>query len=359
VSIVRVRVLGAAAGGGVPQWNCNCSNCADVRAGLSTVKARTQSSIAVSSDGKRWVVFNASPDIRSQLDSFPALHPRADLRGSGVAAVLLTDAEIDHTAGLLFLREGGTLALYSTSFVRETLAESGLLPTLASYLELKWTEIPPGQTVELKGADASDLGLEVDAFTVEGHPPLYHQAALKRADAGGDAGSDPAPDRGSRVDRLRDSECDRIRDFGRDHLRHSRRDHPRITSEAEAHTVGVRIREPGSDRALVYVPGSGAADAPLLERIGPEDVLLWDGTFWTDDELPVMGISTRDARDMGHLPIWGAGGSLEVFRALPARRRVFIHINNTNPILREGSPQRTLVEAAGWEVAYDGMEIDI
>lgn len=308
---VRVRVLGSAAGGGLPQWNCGCANCSGVRRGYPGLWGQTQSSIAVSatlaSDGERWVLFNASPDVRAQIESFPSLRPRG-VRGSPIAAVVLTDAEVDHTAGLLFLREGRQLALASTGFVRKALLENGLLRTLSAYLTLRWTEMLPGQPLAVTASDGAELGLEIEAFEVAGDPPLYY-------------GGDGAAEGG--------------------------------------HTVGVTIRGSESDSALVYVPGAGAADQEILDRIGRRDVLLWDGTFWTDDELVRLEISDRTATAMGHLPISGPGGSLDRFRASEAARKIYVHINNTNPILRSGSPERLQAEAAGWEVAFDGMEFDV
>jgi pyrroloquinoline quinone biosynthesis protein B len=311
---MKVRVLGAAAGGGLPQWNCGCSNCAAARAGDPAVRPQSQSSIAVSADGESWVLVNASPDIRGQIEAFPALRLRDGVRGSAVSAVFLTDGEIDHTSGLLFLREGGRLSLYGTSFVKGALRKSGVLPTLESYLAVRWTEIVGEAPIRLLGREWEDLGLEAEAFEVAGDAPLYYRENGARA-----AGFTAVP--GS--------------------------------------TIGVRIRSRGSPAGLVYVPGAGAADPITQARVGPEDVLLWDGTFWTNEELVRLGITDRRALDMGHLPISGPEGSLERFRPVPARRKVYIHINNTNPILRSDSPERRAVEAAGWEVAFDGMEFDI
>jgi pyrroloquinoline quinone biosynthesis protein B len=305
--------LGAAAGGGLPQWNCACPNCAAARAGEPAVRPQTQSSIAVSADGERWVLFSASPDVRAQIEAFPELAPRNGVRGSAIRAVFLTDAEIDHTSGLLFLREGGGLALYSTSFVEGALRRSGILPTLEAYLPVRWTEVVEGAPVRLRGREGEDLGLEVEAFAVAGDAPLYY----------GNHGAAPPG-----------------------------------AMQKGAMTIGARIRVPGEAGSLVYVPGAGAADE-ILSRVGPDDALLWDGTFWTDDELARLGISERRAMDMGHLPISGPGGSLEHLRGVRARRRAYIHINNTNPILRAGSPERRAVESSGWEVAFDGMEFEI
>ncbi len=311
---MKVRVLGAAAGGGLPQWNCGCSNCAGARAGDPAVRPQTQSSITASADGERWVLVNASPDIRAQIEAFPALRPPAGVRGSAVSAVFLTDGEIDHTSGLLFLREGERLSLYGTAFVEAALRRSGLLPTLESYLPVRWTEVVGDAPIRLLGREWEDLGLEAEAFEVAGDAPLYYR------------------ENGAR---------------------------PSGFTAVAGSTIGVRIRSRGSPAALVYVPGAAAADPTVLARVGPQDVLLWDGTFWTNEELVRLGISQRRALDMGHLPISGPGGSLERFRNVHARRKAYIHINNTNPILRSGSPERLAVEAGGWEVAFDEMEFDI
>ncbi len=324
---MRVRVLGSAAGGGLPQWNCGCDNCVDARSGDPAVRPRTQSSITVSADGDRWALFNASPDVRAQLESFAALHPARGGRGSGVAAVVLTDAEVDHTAGLLLLREGRRLALHCTRFVHRALTANGLLATLGSYLEVRWTELSSGVMMELADGSGWPLGIQVEPFEVAGDPPLYLEGLPAGEGVSGGPGS---------------------------------------------HTVGLRVSsvEPGANApepnvtapgaaALVYVPGAGAVDAGLLARIGPRDALLWDGTFWTDDELVRLGMSDRTAAEMSHLPISGPGGSLERFREVRAASKAYIHVNNTNPILREDSAERRAVEAAGWEVAFDGMDFEI
>jgi pyrroloquinoline quinone biosynthesis protein B len=322
---MKVLILGSAAGGGLPQWNCHCENCKDARAGGAAVTPRTQSSIAVSSDGERWVLFNASPDLRIQITTLPIPRREGGIRGSAVSAVFLTDAELDHTAGLLLLREGRELLLYSTAFVREALLENGFLSTLAAYLDVDWDEVVAGVESELKDRNGNGLGLRVEAFEVAGGAPLYY-----------------------------------------------RRGHPSTVSSqtlgmisgdsarsASGHTIGVKIHSAESNSSVVYVPGAGRADESVLSQLSPKDTLLWDGTFWTDDELVQLGISERRAAEMGHLPISGAGGSLESFREVALGRKVYIHINNTNPILREGSPQRLEVEAAGWEVGYDGMEVEL
>jgi pyrroloquinoline quinone biosynthesis protein B len=322
---MKVRVLGSAAGGGVPQWNCGCSNCTEARNGTGVVRPRTQSSVAVSADGERWLLLNASPDLRAQLAAFPDLQPRT-LRSSALAAVLLTDAEVDHTAGLLLLREGGELSLHATPFVRGALEKSGLARVLGAYLELRWTEIQPGAAFRPASAGGDDLGLEVEAIEVAGDAPLYLSNGHPREQAGA-APYWEGEGAGTR--------------------------------STAGVVIGVRIREPRADAALVYVPGVAAVNDGLRHRIGPRDVLLWDGTFWEDDELVRLGISGRRARDMGHLPLSGPDGALAALADVGAARKALIHVNNTNPILRRGSNERLAVEAAGWEVTCDGSEFRV
>jgi pyrroloquinoline quinone biosynthesis protein B len=212
-----------------------------------------------------------------------------------------------------------------------------LLPTLESYLAVRWTEVVNEAPIRILGREWEDLELEVEGFEVAGDPPLYY-----RGDGSGPAAVSMQATPPSAF-------------------------HPATASgsmttsgtRTPGSTIGVRVRSRGSSAALIYVPGAGAADAAILAGVGPEDVLLWDGTFWTNEELVRLGISERRATDMGHLPISGPGGSLERLRDVRARRKAYIHINNTNPILRAGSPERRAVEAGGWEVAFDGMEFEI
>lgn len=302
-----VRVLGSAAGGGLPQWNCRCRNCEDARAGNGAVRPRSQSSIAVSATGERWLLVNVSPDVRTQLQGLVAT-ANGRVRHSPVAAVLLTDAELDHSAGLLLLREGGRLTVHGTPFVREALASIGLLGTVSSYLHLEWVALTPGERIDVTDEARQSLGLTVESFAVDADPPLHWRGG----------------------------------------------------TPVEGAVVGLRIHPAGApERALVYVPGAADLSDDLRGRFGTEDVLLWDGTFWTSDELVRLGVSRRDARAMGHLPIAGDSGALDRFRDVRVARKVFVHINNTNPVLREDSPERRQVAQAGWEVAFDGMEIAV
>jgi pyrroloquinoline quinone biosynthesis protein B len=301
---VRVKVLGSSAGGGFPQWNCNCRNCAGVRAGTLRARPRSQSSIAVSGDGGRWVLFNASPDILAQIQATPELQPRSSLRSSGIVAVVLTDGQVDHVTGLLLLREGNRLPLYATELVRDDLTRGfPVLPVLDHFCGVDWHRI------------------EIDArwFTVTGIDAIELQAIPLV--------SKPAP-------------------FS-----------PRRDAPQPGDNIGVVIRDRETRRSVLYAPGIAEIDESVGRAMAKVDCLLVDGTFWTDDEMISLGVGRKRARDIGHLPQYGAGGMIERLREFPKARRVLIHINNTNPILDEASAERQTLEREGIEVAYDGMEL--
>jgi pyrroloquinoline quinone biosynthesis protein B len=299
-----VRVLGSAAGGGFPQWNCACPPCRAVRSGPRPARSRTQSSIAVSPDYQQWFLINASPDIHAQIESFPALHPVRDPDGGRVVplhAVLLTDAELDHTLGLLLLREGRGLELHATEAARDTLYDgTSLLRTFEAYCPVKWQPVLPGADVPL--AD----GLSYRAFNVP---------TTKRARFG--------------------------------------------SGKEEGRVVGYRLTNERSGRALVYLPTVQELTAPVRSQLADCACLLIDGTCWHDDELIRLGVADKTAREMGHLPISGPGGSLEQLSPLPVERKIYIHINNTNPILLEDAPERRILEQYGMEVAVDGLELQV
>jgi pyrroloquinoline quinone biosynthesis protein B len=299
-----VRVLGAAAGGGFPQWNCACPPCRAVRDGSRPARPRTQSSVAVSADSRRWFLLNASPDIRAQIESSPALHPSRGPDGTRVVplqAVLLTDAELDHTLGLLLLREGRGLVLHATEATRDTLHEgTSLLRTLEAYCPVEWQPVVPGAAVPL--AD----GLSYRAFDVP---------TTKRARFG--------------------------------------------SGSPEGRVVGYRLTDERSGRALVHLPVLQELTPAVCAELEDCACLLVDGTCWSDDELIRLGLGGRTAREMGHLPISGPGGSLERLAPLPVARRIYVHVNNTNPILLEDSPERRAVEEHGMEVAVDGLELEV
>ena len=301
---VWVRVLGSAAGGGFPQWNCTCPPCRAVRDGSRPARPRTQSSIAVSPDYRRWFLLNASPDIHAQIESFPALHPSSGPHGGRVVplqAVLLTDAELDHTLGLLLLREGGGLEIHATEAARDTLQDgTSLLRTLDAYCPVTWQPVIPEADVPL------GEGLSYRAFDVP---------TTKRARFGSGTG--------------------------------------------KGRVVGYRLTDERSGRALVYLPGVQEFTAAVCGQLDDCACLLVDGTCWHDDELIRLGLAGKTAREMGHLPISGPDGSLEQLSPLPIERKIYIHINNTNPILLEDAPERRIVEARGMEVAVDGLELRI
>lgn len=298
-----VRVLGSAAGGGFPQWNCTCPPCRAVRDGSRPSRPRTQSSIAVSPDHRRWFLFNASPDIQAQIESCPALHPGRGPDGERsvpLDAVLVTDAELDHTLGLLLLREGRGLVLHATKAVHDTLCHgTSLLRTLSAYCPVDWRPVMPGAEAPL------GEGLSFRAFDV----PTTKRARFGAAGAPG-------------------------------------------------RVVGYRLTDSGSGRAVVYLPGVQDLTAVRAE-LDHCDCLLIDGTCWHDDELIRLGLAGQTARDMGHLPIAGPGGSLERLAPLPIERKIYVHINNSNPILLEDSPERRAVERRGLEVAVDGLELKV
>jgi pyrroloquinoline quinone biosynthesis protein B len=292
-------VLGAAAGGGFPQWNCRCPVCRLAWAGDSRVKPRNQASLAVSANGEHWTLLNASPDLRAQVQATPALQPRAGPRGSPISAVMLTGAEVDQTAGLLTLREGQAFSLLATAETLAALDGNPIFGVLADGVVTR-KPVALGKRFALPG------GLDAELFTVPGKVALYLE------------GNDPALDAETGVN------------------------------------VGVELIS--GSRRLVYVPGAAAVTAAVLDRLARADVVLFDGTLFADDEMIASGTGTKTGRRMGHMPLDGEGGTLAALGRLKARR-ILTHINNTNPILVEGSAQRRKVEAAGFEVAEDGMEI--
>ena len=295
-----LQVLGSAAGGGFPQWNCGCPGCHAVRTGSRPARPRTQSSVAVSADQRNWFLLNASPDVRAQIEANPALQPRAG-RDTPVRAVLLTDAELDHTLGLLLLREAEALEVHATPAVHETLRDgSGVLATLERYCRVDWRPVRPGTAVALGD------GLSYRAFDVP---------TTKRARFG--AGT------------------------------------------AAGRVVGYRLTDTHTGRVAVYLPGVQRLTPEVREQLADCSVLLVDGTCWHDDELIRLGLAAKTSAAMGHLPIGGPGGSLAQLDDLRAERRIYIHMNNTNPVLLEDSPERRMVDERGWEVAVDGLEVKV
>ena len=290
-------VLGSAAGGAFPQWNCRCPVCQLAWAGDPRVRPRTQAGIAVSAGNGRWTLINASPDLTAQIRATPALHPRAALRGSPIDAVVLTGAEIDQIAGLLSLRESTPFALYATPACHAAVAANAMFGAMGSMTRCA---VNPGEHFTL--AD----GIEATLFMVPGKLPLYLE---------GEA--------------------------------------PELDTESAAN-VGIELQR--ENARLLFVPGAAAVTDAMRERFARADVVLFDGTLFTDDEMIRVGAAKKTGRRMGHMPIDGEDGSLRALDGLSARR-IFVHINNTNPILVDDSAERRRVEAAGWQVAEDGMEI--
>jgi pyrroloquinoline quinone biosynthesis protein B len=315
-----IKVLGSAAGGGFPQINCSCRTCADARAGKPGLSGRTQSSLAVSADGRTWVLLNASPDLRQQVAATPELAPPAPtgaeagaaaVRGSPIKSVVLTNGDVDHIAGLLSLREGFAFTIYATERVLATLAANTIFDVLDRKL-VERVSLPIGRPLPIAAAGAR-LGLTVEAFAVPGKVALYLE--------------DPAAGPG----------------FG----------------TREGDTIGLRLSEPATGAAFYYIPGCAAVDAALAARLKDAPLVFFDGTLYDDGEMIAQGLSSKTGRRMGHISMSGPEGTLAAFRDLGVQRRIFVHINNSNPALREGSAERRAVEAAGWEVAFDGMEISL
>ena len=300
---MRIIVLGAAAGGGFPQWNSACP--VGQRAWRREPQAswRTQCSLAVSVDGERWALLNAAPDLRQQILATPALHPRAAPRHSPIEAVALTNGDVDHVAGLLCLRESQPLTLFASGAILDTLAQNPIFnvldPTYVKRRQLALEE--PAQILP---------GLTAIPFAVPGKVALYLE---------GEA--------------------------------------PAIGAETED-TIGLELHGEGGAR-VCFVPGCARVTPALAERLQGAELLLFDGTLWTDDEMIRSRTGVKTGRRMGHISVSGPDGSLAALRAVPLGRRIYLHVNNTNPILLEDSPERAAVEAAGWEVAYDGMEISL
>lgn len=298
-------LLGTAAGGGFPQWNCWCPPCRVARSDPRRAHPRSQSSAAVSVDGARWFLLNASPDVRDQLIRLNGVAP-SGTRYVPIEGIVTTDAELDHTVGITLLREARRLQLYATDAVQTILAEdSRILPVTGAFAEVKITALPLEQPVRLKSFEGQTTGLSVTAFAVPGDPPRF-----------------------------------------------ARQEHP-------GHTVGLIIRDADSGGTAAFVPGCGALSAPTLDRLAKVDLLLFDGTFWTDTELIDLGISDRTARQMDHLPVSGSDGSLAQIAPLPCKQKVYTHINNSNPMLLEQSAERRTVEAAGVQVGDDGMRFTV
>ncbi len=305
---MRIRVLGSAAGGGFPQWNCNCRNCAGVRGGTLRARARTQSSIAVGGDDAAWVLINASPDILAQLRAHPDFQPGRSPRDTAIRAIVLVDGQVDHTTGLYMLRESThAWQLWCTDAVYADLTLGNpILDVLSHYCRIE------RRRMALEGTD----------FNVEGLAGVRWRAVP--------VAGKPAP--------------------------YS----PNRESPVAGDNVALSITDERSGNALFYAPGLGAIDDTTWLAMQSAACVLVDGTFWQDDEMLRLGLSRKRARDIGHLAQSGPGGMLEWLGRLPDHtRKILIHVNNTNPILDEDSPERGELGRRGIEVAWDGMEIEL
>ena len=305
---MKAVVLGAAAGGGFPQWNSNADACRRARAGDSKVAPRTQASLAVSGDGERWFLINASPDLRQQIQDRAILHPRHGLRSSPIEGIILTGADVDAIAGLLHLRERQAFTLHATARVLGVLDANPIFGVLAPDC-VRRQEVPLGHPFPLCHLDGSASGLEVELFDVPGKVALYLEGGRDLGDLAGQPGD----------------------------------------------TVGVEVRS--GERRLLYIPGCARMTDGLRQRLAGAAVVLFDGTLWRDDEMIARGLGPKTGQRMGHMSVSGPDGTVAAFRDIPVKRRILIHINNSNPILLDDSPERAGVEKEGWEVAYDGMEV--
>lgn len=303
-----IRILGSAAGGGVPQWNCGCPVCDAARSGSRPVRSRRSSAIAIGDGAGEWFLGNAGPDLDLALRECAPLWPGPDDSTAPIHGVLLTDAELDHTLGLLSLRQAGELHVYATAAVRILLTGCGILPTLESYTVVRWHEVHPGGPFALQYRHGAAAPMWCEPFDASsGRLPRYAR------------GSGP-------------------------------------TSGV---VIGYRITDQRTDRCVVFLPSVAALDDSLLENIGQADLVLIDGTFWTEDELHQYGRGTATAASMGHLPISGADGSLRLLRQHTQARVVYTHVNNTNPMLFEDAPQRAWLASAGASIAEDGTEYEL
>lgn len=306
---MKIKVLGSSAGGGFPQWNCNCRNCDGVRRGTLKATRRTQSSIAVSANGEDWLLVNASPDLPGQIAANPELQPARRARDSGIAAVLVIDAQIDHVTGLLMLRERDTpLPLYATDAVWQDLCTGFPVgPILSHYCGVEHRRIA------LDGAPlavAALHGVQIDALPLSSKAPPYS---------------------------------------------------PHRDAPARGDNIGLVVTNRQTGKRAFYAPGLGAIEPHVLAAMREADLLLVDGTLWTGDEMIRLGLSQKTSADMGHLPQSGPGGMIDVLDSIEADnvRKVLIHINNTNPILVEDGRERRILTEHGIEVAYDGMTFEL
>lgn len=295
----RAHILGAAAGGGLPQWNCGCDNCNLARAG--EIPAQSQSSVALTANGSEWAILNASPDIRDQMARAAVLHP-TDLRVSPLKSVLLTNGDIDHVAGLLTLREQQPFTIHATSEIHQIIADNPIFGALRP-------EFVTRQTIALNEPFMLAPDLTACLFAVPGKVPLYLEGETVQTDLVGEQ------------------------------------------------TVGVHLQAGG--KSAFYIPGCAALRDDLRTRISGADMVMFDGTLWRDDEMVTAGLSQKTGTRMGHMSMSGPEGSIKAFENVPVAQKIFVHMNNTNPVLRPTSAERQAAQDAGWVIAQDGMELEI
>ena len=314
---MRVKILGSAAGGGFPQWNCACSNCRGVRSGTFAGKARTQAEVAISADSHTWFLLGASPDLRAQIETTSELHPqpqheKKDVRHSPIAGAVVTNADIDHVLGLLLLRELQPLRVYATDSVQRILTEDNSMFAMLQRIprQVTWNTFAPGAIFSLENAAGKDSGLRCRAVSLGTHYPAYVSPARQAKLTFGEA------------------------------------------------SLGLIVESPAGKR-LAYMPAVPQIDGALLQEFDSVDVLLFDGTFWSDDELIRTQGSGQTARQMGHVPVSSAEGSLSKLAGVRRPRKIFIHINNTNPMLNQAGPEYRLVRESGWEIGEDGCQFDL
>ena len=303
---MHIRILGSAAGGRFPQWNCGCGNCSGLRAGKFPGRARTQAQIALSADGAQWFLAGASPDLPTQIENTPELHPRA-LRDSPVAGVILASADLDHVAGLLLLREFQPLRVYAAPSILKILREENSMFGMLNRVEpqVVWTPMMAGTKFPLVSVEGDDTGLQCEVHYLSGRYPMYVKNSL---------------------------------------------------SQLASYEATAALFFEAAGKRVAYIPAAGSLDVSLLEKIDGADVLLFDGTFWSDDELSRVLGTAGTAHSMGHIPV---RESLGLLKSVPVGRRIFIHLNNTNPILNEASPEHQAVRQAGWEVAEDNWQLEL
>jgi pyrroloquinoline quinone biosynthesis protein B len=306
---MRVRVLGSAAGGGFPQWNCGCDNCKQARAGAAGFRTRTQESVAISADDESWFLLNASPEVRAQIESFQKLHPR-ESRHSPIAGIVLTNGDLDHCLGLLSLRESHPLRLITTASIERGFREDNVLFRTLQRFEgqLQFQALQLNQAAPLLRADGKDSGLTIEAVPVLGKLPIHLEK--------------------------------------------------QSTPSAED-SIGLLIRQPAKNMTLGYFSGVAGPSDSLRAALDKADCIFFDGTFWSEDELPARGLLEKNAKDMAHWPIGGEHGSAQYLGQLANKRRIFIHINNSNPILNDGGLETAQLRAAGFDIADDGMELSL